>query len=170
MEEHEKNQRYWLHAILSNKLTALKCILIWYVLFVIAFTGRSQTLPTRAGYYTKTTTYSSVHTDAFSFTANQAALANSKSMSIGLFGERKFLLEDLHFYQLAFVLPTTSGNFGTKANYSGTASYNQSELGLAYSRNLDRIDVGVEFNYFSIQAAGYGKLLLLILKQAPCCM
>jgi hypothetical protein len=135
----------------------LKRFLIWYVLSVIVSTGRSQTLQTTTNSYIKTTTYSSVHKDAFSFLSNQAVLANIKSMSVGVFGERRFLLEDMSSYQMAFTLPTSSGNFGLKANYFGSTSFNESELGLAYARNLGRIDAGIQFNYFAIQTTGYGK-------------
>jgi hypothetical protein len=106
--------------------------------------------------YIKTNTYSSVQNDAFSFVGNQAALAALKNFSVGAYGERKFMLADLPSYCLAFALPTSTGNFGVQANYFGSASYNQSQLGLAYARNLGKVDVGAQFNYHQIKIAGYG--------------
>jgi len=156
MEQYERTRNIR-HNALFGKATILKHILIWQLLSIIFYSTRSQTLQTSANFYIKSTTYSSVHNDAFSFIANQAALANTKAMTIGFFCERKFMLDDLSSYQLAFALPTTSGNFGLNSRYSGSSSYNESQLGLAYSRKLDKIDVGVAFNYFAFQTAGYGK-------------
>jgi hypothetical protein len=107
--------------------------------------------------YTKTNAYSSVVSDAFSFTANQAALAGIKHFSIGAFGERRFMLENLSSYQLAFALPTSNGNFGLQANYFGSSAYNETTLGLAYARSLGKLDIGAQFNYFEMRAMGYGR-------------
>jgi len=106
--------------------------------------------------YTQTNTYSSIQKDAFSFAGNQAALAGNKKISIGVYGERRFMLVDLNSYQFAFALPTSSGNFGLQANYFGSSVFNQSRLGLAYARNLGKIDVGAQFNYHQMRISGYG--------------
>jgi hypothetical protein len=140
-----------------NKLIALKRIFICCMLCIFFSLVRSQTLPAViAGVYTKTTTYSALHNDAFSFAGNPAALAGGKQISAGFFGERKFLLEALSSCQLAFALPTSSGNFGFLLNYFGNPLYNESGLGLAYARNLGKIDVGTQFNYLAINENGYG--------------
>jgi hypothetical protein len=132
---------------------------IFFLAFCIVFTSlRSQPFKTPAGaVYIKTNAYSSVHTDAFSFTGNQAALAERKSLSIGVYGERRFMLADLSSYQMAFALPTSSGNFGGQANYFGNPFFHQTKLGLAYARNLGKTDLGVQFNYHQLELAGYGK-------------
>ena len=107
--------------------------------------------------YTGLGTYSINHADVFSFTANQASLAQLKNVSAGVYGERRFLLSELNNYMAAIALPTTSGNFGLKAGYSGFSDYNETQLGLAYGRKLGKkIDVGVQFNYNGIRVAGYG--------------
>ena len=102
-------------------------------------------------------TYSTQFKDAFSFRSNSAALAGIKQFSAGLFSERRFLLQELTSYSFAAALPTSSGNFGVKGDYAGSQSYNETALGFAYGRKLsDKLNVGVEFSYFSQQAAGYG--------------
>lgn len=107
--------------------------------------------------YTHLNTYSSSNADVFSFTGNQAALAAIKNFSAGVYGERRFLLEELSQYSAAVALPTSSGNFGLAANYFGGQSHNESEIGLAYARKLsDKVDVGVQFNYNTFKVAGYG--------------
>ncbi len=107
--------------------------------------------------YTQLHTYSNQFTDAFSFTANTAALAKAKKFSAGLFSERRFILQELSTYSLAAALPTSSGNFGFKGDYFGGSVYNETTLGLAYARKLGtKVDVGVQFNYSSLKTATYG--------------
>jgi hypothetical protein len=101
--------------------------------------------------------YSTIHSDIFSFTANQASLARFKNTSAAVYGERRFMLNELSLYKIAFALPTRSGNFGLNTGYYGFAAYNETQAGLAYSKNLgNKIDIGVQFNYNGIKAAGYG--------------
>ena len=132
--------------------TILCCLLC--LLFVCV---RSQTFLSPVSIiYTTTNTYSSADKDAFSFTANQAALARNKNFSAGFYGERRFLLADLSSYQLAVALPTPSGNFGVQGSYFGNAAFNESGVGLAFARSLGQVDVGVQFNYYQVKIAGYG--------------
>ena len=110
-----------------------------------------------AAVYTGLGAYSINHTDVFSFTNNQASLAQMKNASAGVYGERRFMLDELSLYQLAIAVPTNSGNFGIKAGYFGFSDYNESQMGLAYARKLgSKMDVGVQFNYNGIQVSGYG--------------
>lgn len=107
--------------------------------------------------YTGLGAYSNNHLDVFSFHTNQAALAKIKTTSVGIYGEKRFLLNELGLYDAAITLPTSSGNFGLDFRYYGFSNYNESQVGLAYGRSLGpRIDVGVQFNYYSVRIAGYG--------------
>jgi len=107
--------------------------------------------------YTALGAYSINHADVFSFTANQASLAQLNNAGIAVYGERKFMLSELNNYTAAFGLPTQSGNFGLKAGYYGFSDYNETQLGLAYGRKLgDKVDLGAQFNYNGIRMAGYG--------------
>lgn len=110
-----------------------------------------------AAFYTGLGAYSITHADVFSFTANQASLAQIKNSSAGAYGERRFLLEELSLYQAAAALPTSSGNFGLKAGYYGFSDYNETQLGLAYARKLGgKADLGVQFNYNNVRISSYG--------------
>lgn len=110
-----------------------------------------------AAVYTGLGAYSINHIDVFSFTNNQASLAQLKNVSAGVYGERRFMLDELSLYQLAIAVPTKSGNFGIKAGYYGFSEYNESQIGLAYARDLgSKVDIGVQFNYNSVQISGYG--------------
>jgi hypothetical protein len=108
--------------------------------------------------YTGLGAYSINHVDVFSFTANQASLAQLKSTAMGVYGERRFLLSDINNYSAVIGLNTKSGNFGLKAGYAGSADYNETQLGLAYGRKLgSKIDIGAQFNYNGIRiSSGYG--------------
>lgn len=80
-----------------------------------------------------------------------------KNAGAGIFSERRFLLKELSFYEAAIALPTTSGNFGFKADYYGFTEYNESQIGLAYARKLgEKADLGVQFNYNGVNISGYG--------------
>jgi hypothetical protein len=103
------------------------------------------------------TAYSRNHTDAFSSLANPAALTAITALSGGVYGERRFLLQDLPFYHAVFCLPTTSGQFGFSGSYFGQSTYNESSLGLSYGRSLgDVVDIGARFNYHTSKMPAYG--------------
>lgn len=107
--------------------------------------------------YLKTGAYSSKQADVFSFSANQASLAKISRFSAGVFSEKKFLLNELGFFSAAFALPTKSGNFALQLHRFGNSVYSEMQTGLAYARKLsDFVDVGVQFNYYMLQVAGYG--------------
>jgi hypothetical protein len=138
----------------------LKNVNKWLLVFLllIAINSDSQTLrrPVAAG-YTGFGAYSLNHVDVFSFTSNQASLAQLKNISAGVYGERRFLLSELNNYTAVTGIPTASGNFGVKVNYSGFSDYNEMQLGLAYGRKLGKkVDIGAQFNYQGIRIAGYG--------------
>ena len=119
---------------------------------------RAQTLrnPVAASYI-GLTAYSNYHPDAFSFTANQAALASVKNSLAGVYGERRFLLRELNNFLAVLVLPSSSGNFGARAGYFGSFDYNETQLGIAYGRKLgSKVDIGAQFSYYTIHIAGYG--------------
>jgi hypothetical protein len=112
--------------------------------------------PVAAG-YTGPGAYSTAHSAIFSFTANQAALAQLKNTAAGIYTERKFLLPDLNYYLFAAGLPTSFGTIGLKTTYAGFSDYNETQIGLAYARRLGtKADVGLQFNYTGISIAGYG--------------
>ncbi len=144
----------------QNKSTGLEKInkKLLYLFLLIASRSDSQTIrrPVAAG-YSGLGAYSFNHVDIFSFTSNPASLAQLKNTSAGVYGERRFLLSELNNYTAVIGLPTASGNFSIKANYSGFSDYNETQSGLAYGRKLgNKIDIGAQFNYYGIRIAGYG--------------
>ena len=100
--------------------------------------------------------YSIHFTDVFSFSSNQAALAQAKVATFGVYGEKRFLLNEINFYSAVIAVPTKHGNFGFQADYFGYKNYNESQLGIAYARKVgSKLDVGVKFNYYSFRIPGY---------------
>jgi hypothetical protein len=135
-----------------------RCLLYCTCFFLDCYAADAQTIKTPVtSAFISISTYSTLHANAFSFCGNQAALAGIKNVSAGVYSEKRFLLKELSMYTAAVALPTASGNFGLKADYFGDVSYNEAGLGLAYARKLgDKIDVGIQFNYYSFKTAGYG--------------
>ena len=80
--------------------------------------------------------YSIHHKDVFSFSSNQAALAQITTPAFGVYGENRFLLDETNMYSAVVALPTEHGNFGFQADYFGYNNFNESQLGIAYARNL----------------------------------
>ncbi|MDQ6723238.1 MAG: hypothetical protein M3Z01_03110 [Thermoproteota archaeon] len=101
--------------------------------------------------------YSINHVDAFSFTSNQAALAQIKNAAVGVYGEKRYLLSSTNLYAAVIVIPTKQGNFGLQVDYFGFKNYNESQIGIAYARNLgSKLDVGIKFNYYGFRIPAYG--------------
>jgi hypothetical protein len=106
--------------------------------------------------YAALSVYSRNFSDVFSATANQASLAQLKTGGFAVYGERRFLLEELDGYAAIVAVPTSSGVFGFEGDYFGTAAFNESQLGLAYARKLTgQIDIGAKFNYYTVRIPGY---------------
>ena len=106
--------------------------------------------------YTGVGAYSMNHVDLFSVTANTGALAQIKNPSFGVYGERRFLLAEGNMFCRLVAFPTDQGNFALQADYFGFKNYNESQLGIAYARNIGKnLDLGIKFNYYSFRIPGY---------------
>jgi hypothetical protein len=100
--------------------------------------------------------YSTKQLNPFSFTSNQAALAQIKNAGVGVYSERRFLLAQNNASALAAVLPTKKGNFGVQVNYAGFTNFNEQKAGFAYARQVgSKVDVGVQFNYYGYRIPAY---------------
>lgn len=100
--------------------------------------------------------YSTQQNDVFSFTNNQAALGQLKSASAGVYGERRFLLNETSLYSAAIAMPSSLGNFGVNVKYLGYKNFNESQFGLAYGRSLGKkVDIGIQFNYYGYRVPTY---------------
>lgn len=87
-----------------------------------------------------------------------AALAAITSNTISIYGDRKLDLKALTRFNAAGAIITNSGNFSLSLDYFGYTAFNQSSVKVIYARPLaSNISVGVQFNYYSINAGEYGK-------------
>jgi hypothetical protein len=101
--------------------------------------------------------YSKNFSDIFSVTTNPASTAQLKTGGLGVYGERRFMLQELSEFAMVAAIPTKSGTIGFEGDYFGAAANNENQLGLFYARSVTRqIDVGIKFNYHTVRIAGYG--------------
>ena len=100
--------------------------------------------------------YSMHQGDVFSFVNNQAALAQIKNVSAGVYGERRFMMAATSMYSAAGAIPSNFGNFGINLVYAGFKNFNEYQLGLAYARSLGSdVDIGIQFNYYGYRIPAY---------------
>ncbi len=106
--------------------------------------------------------YSSTHKDVLSSIACPASLAQMKSFFIEAYGEQRYLLKDLNFYEGGVVIPTRSGNLSLNGSYMGFDAFNQSKLGIAFGRKFGKgVDGGLQFNYHAIRFDGYDNTVVI---------
>ncbi len=102
--------------------------------------------------------YSKNNVDLYAARNNAAALAQLPNSGAGIYAERRFLQDQLNLYTGSVGYKTKRGAFALHGNYYGFSLYNQMQLSLGYGLQVsDKIDVGVQFNYHSVnQGNGYG--------------
>jgi hypothetical protein len=126
------------------------------ILFFSAINAQTIRLPLTVK-YAGLGAYSKNFADIFSATANQASLAQVKATGVGLYGERRFMLQDLNGFTALLAVPLKYGTFGLQGDYFGAAAFNENQLGLLYARKInEHLDIGVKFNHHSVRIPGYG--------------
>lgn len=138
-------------ALKQNTFYTVVCI----CLLSMSVTSQSLRQPLSA-VYLGLGAYSTQHNDVFSFTSNQAALAQVKNAAVGIYGEKRFMLTETSVYSAAMAIPSSLGNFGVSVKYLGFKNFNESQFGLAYGRSLGKkVDIGVQFNYYGYRVPAY---------------
>ena len=133
-----------------KKIITLGFLLLFQ--FVQAQTAHHFTIPGYIG----SGAYSKRFTDVFSFVSNPAVVPSEKAIQVGVYAEKKFLLNELNQYVLAISIPAPGASIGILSNYVGFANYSETQVGVAYAKNLGAIHLGTRFNYSNIRIAGYG--------------
>jgi hypothetical protein len=111
--------------------------------------------PSPAMAYYRSSAYGADASAVFGFQYNQAALASLKDLSAGIFGSRRYMLEELQDLNAAIVIPSPSGHFGLAASYVGSAIFHETHLGLAYARMItSKLDLGIQLNYHAVSKSG----------------
>jgi len=128
--------------------------LIFFLFIHVNLYGQLSHVQTESSYITAGA-YSYHFRDVFSFVANPACLAETKSFECGLLTERKWMLKELQYAALSVCLPVGGGGLGMVLEHSGDAGYREQGLGLSYGIKAGRLQIGTGFAYLLDQAAGY---------------
>ena len=133
-----------------------RILLIHLAIFLLNITdGQSLRQPISA-IYLGLGAYSMHQGDVFSFVNNQAALAQIKNATAGVYGENRFMMAATSMYSAAVAIPSNRGNFGMNLMYAGFKNFNEYQMGLAYARSLgSAVDIGVQFNYYGYRIPSY---------------
>ncbi|MEM6269454.1 MAG: hypothetical protein AAF998_08445 [Bacteroidota bacterium] len=89
---------------------------------------------------------------------NPAGIAGVESAEAGVFFERRFLLDQLNFGTVGFVLPFQGTHYaGLAISGLGFGGYNESNVGLNYATTLfDRLSLGAAVHYTRTSITEYG--------------
>jgi hypothetical protein len=100
--------------------------------------------------------------DFWSLQNNQAGLAEYTSPAASFYYQNRFLVSELGLKTAGFVFPVGSGVLGLSYNYFGYNLYNETKIGLAYSKTLGKgFSAGVQLDYMTFRLTGdYGKTSL----------
>ncbi|MFH2141177.1 MAG: hypothetical protein ABIJ97_02050 [Bacteroidota bacterium] len=87
--------------------------------------------------------------DVWAYSHNQAGLAGLDNITLGFHHENKYFVKEYGLQSFGIAVPTNSGVFGLNMNYFGYSKYNESKIGLSYSRKLlDKLFIGIQLDYF----------------------
>lgn len=126
------------------------------IAFAASFILKAQIRQPLTVHYAGLGAYSKNFNDVFSATSNQASLANLTKAAFAIYGERRFMLNEMNAYSAIMAVPTSSGTLGFSTNYFGSSAFNESRMSLMYGRKLNEfLDAGVSFNYNRINISGY---------------
>ncbi|HEY4155405.1 MAG TPA: hypothetical protein VGM24_08250, partial [Puia sp.] len=100
--------------------------------------------------------YSERFGDALSFSVNPAVLGLVKTTQAALSSERRWMLNELSYFQAAGSFPAGGGGIGIHFHFTGDAGYSESGLALGYGKSLGRISMGLQFRYDVYHLALYG--------------
>ena len=82
---------------------------------------------------------------------NQAGLADINKFTIGAGSENSFGIKELSTHTAVFALPVNGGVFGLNVAYTGFELYNESKIGLAFSKKLsDNFNLGIQVDYLGV--------------------
>ena len=100
--------------------------------------------------------YGDMHQDVFGALVNPANVAHAASLSAGIYGERRYMLEGLQQFCGLVRFPLVKSGLGLQLDYAGSALMNETALGIAYGKKLgEQLSVGIRFQYYQLQVPGY---------------
>ena len=162
-------RRQYRHAILMrNQMSnarspaTLQLLITFAAIMLVVGKGSGQSVryPV-ASRYAGMGAYSLNFVDPLSVLSNPAALANIQSVSAGICGEQRFLLEELGLYSVSLCIPVSFGGVGFSTQYFGYEEFNETQIGLSYGKSLGKIDIGIQINLHTMKISGYGNDMLV---------
>ncbi len=148
----------WRNHYFSHQIKLVRKLYVLLYMFV-ALGGVAQMTSQPVGArYLSLGAYSQQFLDVYATRANSASLAGINQAGVSVYGERRFMLDNLNLYTVSAALPAGNGAFGAHGSYFGFAQSNQTQLSFAYGRKVTKtIDVGGSFHYHNISQTGiYG--------------
>lgn len=135
----------------------MKCVNLLIAIILVSYAKAQVIKEPLSVRYAGLGAYSKNFADIFSATSNGASLAQLKTGGFAVYGERRFLLEELNGYSAIAAMRTSSGVFGLEGDFFGSSAFNENELSFIYARKITKsIDIGAKFNYYSVSIPGYG--------------
>ncbi|RZM09840.1 MAG: hypothetical protein EOO88_48965, partial [Pedobacter sp.] len=105
----------------------------------------------------QTSKYSNRQASPFYFMGNPSVLGYTKQKAVGVYTERRFLLNELSSFQATAILPVKHSGFGAMGSRYGSPLYNETMVAISYGRCLiNNVSVGVQLNYLSRKSPGFG--------------
>jgi hypothetical protein len=128
---------------------------ILYTFCLLLIKAQSVRSP-REAVYTGLGAFSKNFKDVFSFADNPAGFSEAAGFSAGVSGEKRFMLEGMNAYAASLQYAMKSSAVGFNSHFFGSAGFQESQLSLAYGKNLGKLNLGVQFNYHRISVPAYG--------------
>lgn len=87
-------------------------------------------------------------TDLWNIQNNQAGIALLDKISVGIYYESRFLVNELSMKSVAVAVPSKIGVLGLSFNHFGYSLYNDMKIGLAYARSFGQyFRIGIQLDY-----------------------
>jgi hypothetical protein len=89
--------------------------------------------------------------DLWSVQNNQAGLARLKSVELGVFSERRYMLSQLSNNAAAIAMPTKQGTFALNFSRFGYSQYNESKYAFAFAKGFGaNFSAGLQIDYLTM--------------------
>lgn len=87
-------------------------------------------------------------TDLWNIQNNQAGIALLDKISVGIYYESRFLVNELSMKSVAVAVPSKIGVLGLSFNHFGYSLYNDMKIGLTYARSFGQyFRIGIQLDY-----------------------
>ena len=89
-------------------------------------------------------------------TSNAALLGLNSESLLGVYSERRFMMKELSFHQVLFVLAADKSSFAAVLESFGKGDFSENAARVSYGRNLGKLSLGIQFDYLRRAVVGFG--------------